>query len=226
MVMDEYMNEFLYDEDFAPVMDSRPVDDDTLSYYKNKLPDRLLSYWKEYGFCGYGEGIYWTVNPSDYNDLIENWLKMTPLWGRENFYVISRTCFGELYVWGDKCCGVSVIDPHHNTILPEDPADRELTIEERERYFGITFSSKSKKSSDFYDMNDKLLFKRCLKKLGHLEHDEMYTFVPALAAGGVADIEHVQKVKIHEQLAYLSELDTPMMLKSASDVFGGTLFDD
>lgn len=218
------MAEFLNDEGFAPVMDSQRVDTATIDYYKDKLPSRLLHYWEEYGFCGYGEGLYWTVNPSDYADLIKAWLKKTPLWGRENYYVVSRSAFGELFIWGDKCCGASIIDPHYNTILPEDPADHELTTEERERYFGIFFA-KDKESVDFYDKNNNPLFKRCLKKLGHLEHDEMYSFVPALAAGGSADIEHVQKVKIHEQLAYLSELDTPIMLKSVGETFGDSLFD-
>lgn len=53
----------------------------------------------------------------------------------------------------------------------------------------------------------------------------MYTFVPALAAGGIADIEHVKKMKIHEQLAFLSRLDTPIMLKSVDEMFGDSHFD-
>lgn len=223
--MDEYMDEFLNAEGFAPIIDTQPVDIATIEYYKNKLPDRLLSYWKDYGFCGYGEGLYWTVNPSDYSDLLKNWLNKTPLWEREKFYVIARTAFGELYVWGDKCCGDSLIDPHYNTILPKDMRESEPTAQECDRFFGNYFSITSKEACEFYDKDEKPLFKRCLKKLGHLEHDEMYTFVPALAAGGVADIEHMQKVKIHEQLAYLSELDTPMMLKSVGEVFGDSLFD-
>lgn len=139
--MDEYMDEFLNDDGFAPVMDSQPVTTNVIEHYKGKLPDRLLGYWEEYGFCGYGEGRYWTVNPSDYAEIMEAWLKQTPLWGRENFYVIARTAYGELYVWGDKCYDTVIIDPHYNTVLPIDLPDEPLTLEQRETYFGISFST-------------------------------------------------------------------------------------
>jgi hypothetical protein len=219
-MLDEDFKEFLDGEGFAPAIECRPVDDETLAYYQGKLPNRLLGYWREFGFCGYGEGLFWTVNPRDYAELLESWLQKTPLWGRENFYVIARTAFGKLHVWGDKSHDDTIIDPHYNTVLPADLPEKEITPEQIERHMGIFFNVKNKKSTDYYDKDDKLLFKKALKKLGHLEPDEMYTFSPALAAGGAADIKNVTKAKIHEQLAILSELDTPQMLKSVKEVFG------
>jgi len=81
---DEYFTEFLKGEGFAPALACTPVDQATLTRYKGILPDRLLGYWKEFGFCGYGEGRFWLVNPTDYEEQVELWLKDTPLWGREN----------------------------------------------------------------------------------------------------------------------------------------------
>ena len=217
---DEYFEEFLHDEGFAPAYDCQPVDAATLQKYRSILPQRLLGYWKDFGFCGYGEGLFWTVNPADYEDILALWLADTPLWEREKYHVIARTAFGELYVIGEESLDDTIINPHYATILPGDPADKILNEEEKDRYIGIFFGTQTLESLNFSDQNDTPLFKRALKKLGPLTHDEMYTFVPALAAGGIADIEHVQKVKIHEQLALLAELDTPVILKSVDELFG------
>jgi len=218
--MDEYFEEFLIDEGFGPASESVKVNDATIKKYRNKLPNRLLDYWQEHGFCSYGEGLFWTVNPQDYEDIVTQWLSKTPLRDRENYYVIARTAFGQLYVWGDKSHSDTIIDPHYCTILSSDIPNKKLTDEDKDRYLGIFFGTQDKVSQDFRDSNDKKLFKKAIKKLGHLEHDEMFTFSPALAAGGVADIKNLKKAKIIEQLAILSELDTPMILKSAEEAFG------
>lgn len=218
--MDEYIKEFLEGEKFAPIVDSKSVNEETLDYFKGKLPDRLLGYWKECGFAGFGEGIFWIVNPNDYQDLLQKWLKPTKLWGRENFYVVARTAFGELYIRGDKSTSTTIINPHLNNILPGDFETPQPDKESKERSIGIFFEIKSKKSVDYDDKSGKPLFQRCLKKYGMLEHDEMYAFSPALALGGSADINNIKKVKILEQLSMLCDLDTPVVLPSTSELFG------
>ncbi len=219
---DEFFDYFLNDMGFAPAIDCHSIDDNIFRKFHEKLPDRLLEYWQTYGFCGYGEGLFWTVNPEDYEDLLEKWLGDTPLWGRENFHVVARTAFGELYVRGEKSITTTIIDPHLCNILPGDAPDEIIPKENMDRCIGIFFEAKSKKSTDYNDQNDKPLFKRALKKLGPLKHDEMYSFIPALAVGGAASIENLQIVKIHEQLALLADLDTPVMLKSVNELFSTT----
>lgn len=218
--MDEYFKEFLTGEGFSPIVDSVPVDNETLSYFSGKLPERLLRYWKEYGFSGFGDGIFWIVNPNDYQAIVDKWLAQTKLWGRENLYAVARTAFGEVYIRGDKSISTTIIDPHLNNILPGDFETPTPDKESLERSIGIFFEIKSKKSVDYADKNEKLLFQRCLKKYGMLEHDEMYTFSPALALGGTADINNIKKVKILEQLSMLCDLDTPVVLPSAGELFG------
>jgi len=218
--MDEYYNSFLK-KGFSPAFGSQPVDSVTLDKFKGKLPERLLSYWENYGFCGYGEGLFWTVNPNDYEDLLEKWLGSSEIWGREKYYVIARTAFGELFVIGEDSIETTIINPYLSNILPGEGPDKILSEDERNRYIGIFFQLKKPKSLDFLDNNDKPLFKRALKKLGQLNHDEMYTFVPALVTGGKADIYNLQIVKLQDQLSLLAELDTPVMLRSVNELLGG-----
>ncbi len=220
---DEYFTEFLKGEGFAPALACTPVDQATLTRYKGILPDRLLGYWKEFGFCGYGEGRFWLVNPTDYEEQVELWLKDTPLWGRENYYVIARTAFGDLYVWGDRCANTIDITPYEHSILPNDLPKKPITQEQKERYLGTFISGRDKEVTDAYDKDDKLLFKKALKKLGTLEPDEMYAFVPALALGGIADIKNVQKVKLQEHLSFLAQLEEPHIHATIGEVFGDDL---
>ena len=219
-MVDEYFNKFLTEKAFAPAIDYQPTNSSTLERYKEKLPDRLLQYWQEYGFCGYAEGLFWVVNPAEYEDILEKWMKGSPRWEREKFYVIARTAFGALYVINTDSLKTTIINPHLCSILPGNPANKELTEEEKARHIGVFFQLKRKESLDFLDQKNKPLFQRTLEKLGPIQHDEMYTFVPALASGGIADIKNIKIVKIHEQLAMLAELDTPVILPSASELFG------
>jgi hypothetical protein len=220
---DEYFTEFLEGEGFAPPIDCRPADDETLKRYRGILPDRLLDYWKEYGFCGYGEGLFWLVNPADYEELLELWLKNTPVWSRENYYVIARTAFGRLFLWGDKSGKTTKLDTYIHNILPCDIPSVPIDREKRERFLGIFINNIDKKYVDAYDKDDKLLFKRAFKKLGQLQNDEMYAFVPALALGGVAELKCLQKVKLQEQLSILAQLEELTIMKTVKEVFGEDL---
>ena len=160
------------------------------------------------------------VNPNEYQDILEKWLTQTHLWERENFYVIARTAFGELYVRGDKSNSTTIINPHLNKIIPGDIGKNELTAASLDRGIGIFFEMKNKESLDYEDDKGKLLFHRCLTKYGPLANDEMYAFSPALALGGQASIKNIKKVKIHEQLSMLCDLDTPVILPSVGELFG------
>ncbi|AQT61705.1 GAD-like domain-containing protein [Cellvibrio sp. PSBB023] len=218
--MDEYFNEFLNEEGFSPITSSIPVNEETLKHFHEKIPNKLKNYWVEYGFSGFAEGLFWIVNPQDYQNIVDKWLQKTPMWGRENFYAIARSAFGELYIRGSQSDSTTIIDPHLNNIIPGEAAKKTLSAEEIDKAVGVFFMFKSKKRVDYYDKNNKPLFQRCLKKYGMLEHDEMYTFSPALALGGIADINNIKKVKILEQLSILCDLDTPVVLPSAGELFG------
>lgn len=200
--MDEDFEIFLNDEGFAPAFEYRPVTEATFNKYQGKLPNKLLEYWRAFGFCGYGEGLFWIVNPGDYEDVVEAWLEDTPLAGSDNYHVIARSAFGELFLWGEKGGRTLDILPNYGMLFPTLPdGDGLFDLE-----IQIFFSGRSKDVLDFEDINDKPLFKRALKKLGRLEPDELYGFEPALALGGLEKLENLVKVKAVEHLLILAQL--------------------
>ena len=192
------------DEDFAlflthfgPAIDRRYVPPSTIDRYRGKLPDQLLAYWEEYGWCGYADGLFWTVNPQEYEPALEAWIGDTPFMEQDAYHVIARSAFGKLYLWGEESGEtLTVFTPASICFAspPDDDIDRDFQMR-------LFFGGLSLDSNDVEG-----LFAPALQKLGRLTHDDMYGFVPAPALGGTLTLAHLQKVKAVEHLAFIAQL--------------------
>jgi len=196
--MDEAFSIFL--EEFGPPIERREVPPSSIQRYQGILPNQLLEYWREHGWCGYGDGIFWMVNPQDYDSVVESWLEGTKLANVDKYHVIARSAFGDLYLWGETSGAslkiTSILSRYsvHESIYTGDRMDAGV------RAFMV---SKRVDTNDYGD-----LFKPARKKLGPLHPDEMYGFTPAIMLGGPDKLENLEKVKIVEHLIFLSQLTT------------------
>ncbi len=195
-MMDKVFARFI--EIFGPAIDRREVPPSSLERYKDKLPPKLLEYWAEHGWGGYGEGIIWLVNPQDYEAVVASWIENTPLHSQDSYHLIARSAFGDLYLWGEKTgasltiSSVSSQYVFHKTSFKKAELDAELQ--------GFILSRRVE-SNDFND-----LFKPALEKLGSLKHDEMYGFFPALMLGGSDSLKFLKKISAVEHLIFLAQL--------------------
>ncbi|MBI6707348.1 DUF1851 domain-containing protein [Pseudomonas syringae] len=194
--MDEDFAFFL--ENFGPAIEQHSVPEASIARYKNKLPEQLLQYWSLYGWCGYASGLFWSVNPQDYDQLLDHWLATTPLHQRDSYHVIARSAFGILYVWGETSGYCLTLNSYISRY-----SGRTSIFTGNKINFGVRafFSSMI---AEYNDLDN--LFKPALKSLGPLKSDEMYGFVPALALGGPMELKNLQKVKTIEHLTFLSQL--------------------
>lgn len=87
--MNKFFDNFYTFSGFGPAIKSRLPTTEILDNFENKLPSRLLEYWQEYGFCGWGEGSFWTVNPSEYEEVLKLWIKDTEFEKREGMGLIN-----------------------------------------------------------------------------------------------------------------------------------------
>lgn len=194
--MDEDFAGFL--NDFGPAFDKRYVPPSSIERYRGKLPDQLLSYWAEHGWCGYANGLFWTVDPQEYDPVQEAWIGDTPFMEQDAYHLIARSAFGELYFWGEKTGdSLGIFAPGSYCI----PRKSRFVGEKMDFGMRLFFGALSRKVNDFADM-----FTPALAKLGRLKHDEMYGFVPALALGGTSTLANLQKVKAVEHLVLLAQL--------------------
>lgn len=201
--MDEDFEYFL--EKMGPAFDKRHVPPSSIDRYRGKLPDQLLAYWQEHGWCGYADGLFWTVDPQEYEAALEAWIGDTPFMEQDAYHIIARSAFGSLYFWGERTGYALKLSALGSYVVPHS-----APITSLEKEIQMFFGGRDRKGNDFDG-----LFIPALKKLGRLKHDEIYGFVPALALGGPATLDHLQKVKAVEHLVLLAQLsdlrvmDTP-----------------
>jgi hypothetical protein len=205
--MDKVFARFL--EKMGKPIGRRDVPKASIERYEGRLPNLLLEYWVEHGWCGYGNGIFWLVDPQDYEGVVSSWIEGTKLEGRDTYHVIASSAFGDLYLWGentgfslkiDSCLARCVI---HDFEIESGGMDREL----QNFLLSVKF--------EYNDYGG--LFRPALKKLGPLSHDKVYGFVPALILGGNDTLDHLEKVKAVEHLIFLSQL-APLEPYSFSDL--------
>lgn len=194
--------------DFGPAIESRHVPPSSIDRYRGRLPDQLLDYWEQYGWCGYADGLFWTVDPQEYETVLDAWIGATSLKEQDVFHIIARTAFGELYCWGEKTgYALSLFAPGSfctlsTPMLPDDDIDFEMQL-----FFG----AQSRNGNDFEGK-----FAPALAKLGRLKYDEMYGFLPALALGGSDAVASLQKVKAVPHLVFLAQLEPLRVITSPS----------
>ena len=207
----------LFIEEFGEATHTDKVPESSIQKYNKILPDQLLHYWKTEGWSAYANGLLWTVNPEDYNDLVDQWLENTHYPKIDKYHCIARTSFGVLYVWGENnnqwftiSCPTSVIVAFDKKLLkPNKNPDSSI------RSF---FASASPKGRDLKNLKGNMLTPLSFKKLGHLKPNEVYGFAPALAAGGSPVIENIEKEDLFIHLSILREMAPPTLPYSDVDI--------
>jgi hypothetical protein len=208
--MDEAFNLFL--EDFGQPIDARPVPQSAFNRYQGKLPNSLLGYWKHYGWCGFGRGLFWMVNPQDWDDAMETMLEGTGFLEKDAYHVIARNAFGDLWLWGEKTGASLSIRSADGNIYP-NLSDGVVPASNRDRLMGGFWAFKQESQVDLLDgIQAKPLFEKCYKKLGVLTHTEVYGFVPLPALGGAAIVKNAQKLQADVYMDILAQ-STPMTVK-------------
>lgn len=197
-MIDEYFKSFL--NEFGPQIERREAPLSSVERYQGRLPKQLLQYWTEFGWSGYGGGLFWMVNPQDYDVILSEWLSGSSFEGKDVFHVIAIGAFGELYVWGERFGYSFAIASAESYVVPRHPfSEPPLDLDCEVRYF---FASKTKVNEDPYE-----LFFEARHRLGELKAGEIYGFNLALSLGGPIDIQNIGKVRVIEHLTFLAQLD-------------------
>lgn len=183
----------------------RDVPQSSIEKYRARLPDALLRYWQEEGWCSYADGLFWIVDPEPHQEILDMWLHGTELAHIDNYHVIARDAFGSLYAWGER---------YQRKITVSSLAGGIVALKNQlqkrnpnpDRAMGIFLGLSSRESLDFDDNQGKPLFQRALAKLGPVAEHEMYAFEPPLCIGGTADLEHMVKLNMDVHLMILDQL--------------------
>lgn len=209
MMRDEDFEVFI--EDFGEATSCVAAPPETIERYRGKLPDQLLHYWATEGWCAYADGLLWTVDPGDYEEIVDAWLQDTPFQASDRFHAIARSAFGDLYLCGENTGPqLDLLAPLHSLLALKHEL-RPKTAEELDFEIRCFFGGRDTTEGDLTDEHGDPLFKRALEKFGPLGPDDVYAFEPALILGGRPILESLQKVEIQPHLAILRQLAPPRL---------------
>jgi hypothetical protein len=172
---------------FGPATDCTKADEASLKVFSSDMPVELVDLWRSEGWCSYGGGLLWTVDPRDFEDILDEWVDLED--GKA--HVFLRTAFGHLYLWYDG-------DAYS---LDVQRADLSRVSDDIATVFTVLTDE---------DVQELMLrrdiFRQVRKRLGPPARDECYAFVPAIPLGGPGTAETVQKVKLQEHLHLLAQI--------------------
>lgn len=199
-------------ENFGMPFASTPVSVETLAKYRGKLPDRLLEYWQEFGFCGFKDGIFWLTNPEDYEDILTEWLPEDEL-KKKKHYVIARSGFGDLFVWNSELGyeyeisslwrWILKIDIHFSDWIRDGRADEVIDI-----FIG----SNRYEELDTQDNDGNPLFQRCVELWGPLAENEMFTFAPYPFINNSMTLDAIRKADLFINFDIIRQMKEPEIL--------------
>lgn len=158
------------------------VNQEVISKYSMTLPSELMQIWVKYGFCSLMEGYLRIINPDDYQELLND------IYFRGKISIpIMITAFGDIVTYEEG--------GYIGIVRSKDGSSSVLS-----RHFKKFMSNLTEKP-----FTDKYLeisqYVNATGRLGSLEHDECFVFVPLLE---LEDSEKVQnkykKVKTREHI--------------------------
>lgn len=173
--MDELLNDFVQVD---------TVKEDLIREYEGKVPNEIISLWKQYGFGSFLNGFLKVVNPNEFKELLTE--------SSQRFHdgiVIFATSMGDLIIWSDGF--VRILNFRYgvnDTIMAsfefffEDLADTE-------------FKEKDLKWLPYPD---------AVERYGAPEYDECFGYVPLLGLGGAEQVENLKKMKLKEHIQIIT----------------------
>lgn len=147
----------------------------------------MIAFWKEYGFGTFYDGYLKAINPNGYQELIEK-----SYFQSDASIPIFATAFGVLITWEDnQFLGIVKYRFGESDIISDG--------------FDFYFDDLADGEFDEEDLSIKQ-YKAATKKLGNLEFDECFGYVPLLALGGKESVNNLKIVIVIEHIALITEV--------------------
>lgn len=195
-------------EIWGPPTCSDPVSADRLAQFAGVVPDLLLTFWRTYGFAGFGKGLFWLCDPEVWQPAVDAWTNGLVLPREERWIAVSRSAFGDLQVWGQQTGSRLAITAQYGWVVPTDGLGCMMSDDGRDDQIYALLMCQDRRNVDLQGADRKPLFDRILALRGPVGPDTIYGFVPALGLGGTLrpDRAEIFDGPVHlELLAEVSE---------------------
>lgn len=192
----------------GPPSNVAPAPAAVIETYRGRVPDGLLEFWSEIGWCSFQNGYVWVPDPHLFDGLLAEVFRGDPEFDPPHFVIFMYDAFGKLYGWSSDTKIVTLdIAAYNPNFSPMSAEVRQQTgdVWSDDRYVANSIAL-AKKERDYFADNDLSDFERALVTLGPLSPGEIYGYNPSFALGGSGAPETLIKAPIVEHLLMLSQL--------------------
>lgn len=157
----------------------------TIEAYRDRLPDELLRIWETQGYGTAVNGFLKIIDPDRYAARLQGCLPSAEM------IPIFATGMGDVIVWNGSA--IRSVEFRHLTV----------------RGLGNSFTRLSKFIRDDVLLNEFFHWEpypAAVERLGSLEFDECFGYLPILAIGGAENVENLEKLQIFEHIQMITQL--------------------
>ncbi|MDR6546470.1 hypothetical protein J2810_002529 [Chryseobacterium rhizosphaerae] len=173
-------------EEYGNIEHKVELSKDHLEQVKGFLPEELFSFIAN-GTGSYMDGFFWVVDPIEFDSILKE--IYVPV--HEPSICFARDAFGGLYSYEGE--SVIYINIRHSVSKVIG------------RKVNVLFNSIM---TDWEYFSEELLldnYEPAKERLGKVEADECYGYVPLLGLGGPEKVENLQKVKLREHISIVAQ---------------------
>lgn len=163
------------------------MNQELVSKYEKILPDELMNIWKNYGLGSTYNGYIKIINPDEFQELLNE----TYFRGKISVPILV-TAFGDI---------ITIEEGQYIGMVKYKNGSFGMLAANFNRFM-------QNLSEDYYMKKYFQIFQytEAVKKLGELEHDECFGYVPLLGLGGREKVDNLDKVKIREHIELISQM--------------------
>lgn len=163
------------------------ADSKIINKYKYILPNELTYVWENYGFGSALDGYLKIINPEEYQSIVNM------SYFRANVSIpIFVTAFGDIINWEENRY-IRMIKYKNGTFKGISSGFDFFWEDVIDDCF----------CKEFFELDK---YNKAAYKLGELEYDECFGYVPLLGLGGSEKVENLKKVKIKEHIELITQL--------------------
>ena len=157
--------------------------------YREFVPKSLIDFWEQYGFGSFMNGYLKIVNPDDYQDILDEAYE-----NEDCAIVVAITGLGDFIVWNKERGWFYIIFFRHGTTDAISNDFEKLLHKDfvNDDVLRLDFNVK-----DYYPAKE---------RLGELEFNQCFGYVPLLGIGGSEQSENLDKVGIEEHIYIISQM--------------------
>ncbi len=199
-----------------------PFNSVTLEKLRGRVPGGLVGCWEKHGIGTVLDGFFQFVDPTEYAGVCETIFEGDPEIDPERSHIVGLSAFGNLLVWNEDYNLLRIDLVNLRASGPEITKKNGFLDGDLAIIAGLAVVNRD--SFDERDSDGEGLFKSAKQKLGQLDLNQIYGFVPILALGGNRSVEHLKIVSAPEHLLILAQ-SGPISLMDMSTPYGQKIRD-